>query len=457
MKNLFVQYFIPAAAVLFLSVMLAGCGKASGPEKITVNFTGPVNMTMSYNGKELKGVTRKVLPGTYVFKFNAPGCKPVWKKVNISAKDNNSEIPVNFEEQRSAAIISCFIRGKSGDPGAKVICNGDELGTTPCLITDLPRGKHEVTVSYPGYAGKTIQLAVDGGRLLPMIRCELISISGKLRVNGHPEGAQLFINGKLVGSVPFTGDMNYGKYLLELRAPGFISRQQEIDFSATSGRIPDIVLSPEPSTLEIKSEPSNAVCFINSEKMRTTPLVVNNLRPGNYRIRLELPGYEPCERTVEVTPGSHETVHIALESGFGSARLYITPAGSDVYVDGKEIGRVKSDPSSKGNTLPFLVSNLTPGTHLCRIVHPRGTPSTMREFKFVVKKNRTTECPPMEIWVADCEIVYRNGLKAQGKLIRADHREVEFYLPPSKASAKSSIIMTEKRDDIIEVRMLPER
>ena len=64
-------------------------------------------------------------------------------------------------------------------------------------------------------------------------------------------------------------------------------------------------------------------------------------------------------------------------------------------------------------------------------------------------KNKTTEGPVVELWVANCEITDRNGLKEDVKLIRVDDREVEFSLQPG-------ISMREKRSDV-EIRRLPVR
>ena len=102
-----------------------------------------------------------------------------------------------------------------------------------------------------------------------------------------------------------------------------------------------------------------------------------------------------------------------------------------------------------GETEPIKVANLSPGRHTCRISHPRGKPRTVKDFTFMVAKNKTTECPGVEMWVADSELTYKNGLKEQVKLLRMDDREVRFSLAPG-------ISMTEKRKDV-SVRKLESR
>ena len=152
---------------------------------------------------------------------------------------------------------------------------------------------------------------------------------------------------------------------------------------------------------------------------------------------------------VEVKAGSHERMKIEMESGLGFARLNIRPAGVDVFVDGKPVGRTRAKSTDPEETEPIKLGDLVPGSHSCTISHPRAKPKTTKSFNFIVAKNKTTECPVVEMWVANCEITYRNGLKEDVKLIRVDDREVEFSLQPG-------ISMREKRSDV-EIRRLPVR
>ena len=100
MKNIF-SY---ALCVLLTGVMLAalpGCNKKSAARiPVKVTFEGPEGMTMEFRGKALDGLTRKMLPGTYVLKFSAPGFKTAWKQVAITKADNNSSVNVELSQPR---------------------------------------------------------------------------------------------------------------------------------------------------------------------------------------------------------------------------------------------------------------------------------------------------------------------------------------------------------------------
>ena len=432
-----------------LVLALCGCFEKKKANKVSVTFSGPEGMTMSYRGKSLTGLDRKIAPGTYIFKFAAPGCKPMWKELRISNADHNSTIEINMEPARSAIFVRCTTEDPRKDGNVSVLLNGEEKGITPCLITGIPIGTHTLQLNHPGYAGKSRQIKITDARPLPQIRENLVSTSGILRVTGSPAGAMLYIGEKLAGPIPYQAKYTSGKYLLELRASGYISQKLEINLLANQDNKAVIHLKPEPSSISIESVPSNAVCVVRGEKRGTTPLVIDNLQPGNYKIELSLPGYDNVEEMVEVKAGSHEKLKISMESGYGLARLHIRPAGVNVHVDGKFIAKTRASAINPQETEPILLKELPPGTHSCTVSHPKAKPRTSKKFDFMVAKNKTTECPVVEIWVADCEITYNNGLTEEVKLIRMDEREVEFSLQPG-------ISMREKRSDV-RIRRLDQR
>lgn len=433
-------------------ILLPGSG-CSKPKILTsavkVTFSGPAGMKMSSQGKTLSVLTLKIMPGNYVFKFTAPGYKSAWKKYTISSADNNSTIKVDLEPERSVIMVTCSIDDTGKDANVMLTYDGTEQGTTPCLITGVTPGTHQLEFSHPGHASKTRQVTVTDSRPLPVIKEHLSSNSGTLQVNGKPAGAMLYINEKPVGPIPHQSKYIAGKYILELRSPGYITQKSEIQVIANQHTKSNIVLPPEPSSLYIESVPSNAVCVIRGQKRGTTPIKIDNLQPGNYKIELSLPGYETISEMIEVKAGSHEKLKLAMESGLGSARLNIRPAGVDILVDGKPVGRTEKLPGSEIGVKTVLLSNLTPGIHTCVISHPMAKPRTQKRFTFRVSKNKTTECLPVELWVPNCELTYRRNIKELVKLIRITDEEVEFELQPG-------ISVTERRSNV-QIRHLKSR
>ena len=447
MKNIFLLVSCTVIAV-FMLLAVSGCDKKSTTYSATVTFSGPKGMTMSYNGKELNGLVRKIVPGTYIFKFSAPGHKTIWKSCTISSADNGSTIPVQLEAERSVILVTCSTDEPGKDANVSLSLNGVEQGATPCLITGLPLGEHILEFTHPGHATKNRKITITSSRPQPVIKEQLSSNNGILQAVGTPAGSILYINEKTAGPVPYQAKYPAGTYLLELRAPGYISQTKEITVHANRTVKTSFALLPEPSSIFIETEPANAVCVVRGEKRGTTPLKINNLQPGNYKIEVSLPGYETIEEMVEVKAGSHEKLKITLESGLGQARLNIRPAGVDVLVNGKIIGRTEKGNSTLNDVKPILLSNLAPGTYTCVISHPFAKPRKQKKFTFRVNRNKTTECPVVELWVPDHELTYRNGVQDMVKMIRITENEVEFELLPG-------MIVTERRSNVSIRKLAP--
>ena len=449
MKNIF-SYALCVLLLGTVIIAVPGCNKKNvSKTPVQVTFNGPDGMKMEFRGKALEGLTRKMLPGSYVLKFSAPGFKTAWKRVDITKADHNSSVDVELEPQRSVILVSCSVDDSGRDAHVSLSFDGVEKGTTPCLITGVTPGTHTLEFSHPGHAAKSRKIEVTDGRPMPEIRERLNSNNGTLQVVGKPSGATLYINEEAVGAVPYQAKFTAGKYLLELRAPGYIAKKTEIEVVADKVVKSKLELQPEPSSLFIESVPTNAVCFIRGEKRGTTPIKITNLVPGNYKVEITMPGFDTVEEMVEVKAGSHERIKVTMESGYGKARLNIRPAGVDVMVDGKSVGRTKKVPGTDNEVETIELNELKPGMHTCEISHPDARPRRKKTFTFRVSKNKTTDCPVMELWVPNCELTYRRNMKDKVKLIRLTDDEVEFELHPG-------ISVTERRNNV-QIRYLNTR
>ncbi|MCA9676749.1 MAG: PEGA domain-containing protein, partial [Myxococcales bacterium] len=92
--------------------------------------------------------------------------------------------------------------------GAEVTIDGDKLGeTTPARFSTRPGARHEVRVTLPRYKPWTDTLVVSGSGGDVKVVAVLTSITGKLRINSAPGGAEVWLNGRQVGVTPTTLDV----------------------------------------------------------------------------------------------------------------------------------------------------------------------------------------------------------------------------------------------------------
>jgi serine/threonine protein kinase len=107
---------------------------------------------------------------------------------------------------------SLLIRSTPGD--ADVFVNGRERGKTPIAVRDLELGSYTIRVVREGYATEEQKLELTARRPAAATMFNLrasgtradgsAGLTGRIRVESRPSGAQVFVNDRLVGSTPFS-------------------------------------------------------------------------------------------------------------------------------------------------------------------------------------------------------------------------------------------------------------
>ena len=96
---------------------------------------------------------------------------------------------------------------------------------------------------------------------------------------------------------------------------------------AETGKVETTALPPPPSlrpaapsrpryqgSLRINSQPASATVFVNNKVVGQTPLVLSSLPVGSRAVRLELSGYAPWSRSVQVVANQSANVTARLET-----------------------------------------------------------------------------------------------------------------------------------------------
>lgn len=127
------------------------------------------------------------------------------------------------------------------------------------------------------------------------------------------------------------------------------------------------------STLVIESNPRGASVYLNDSFSGTTPLTVDELTPGEYRVAVDANGYYRWVRWITVEEGQRITLEVELQRITGHLSLSIAPSDARVSVD---------EESRSGRVIELPV-----GTHTL----------TVRKFgfetvtsRFTIRQNRTT-------------------------------------------------------------------
>ncbi|MBN1772830.1 MAG: PEGA domain-containing protein [Deltaproteobacteria bacterium] len=155
------------------------------------------------------------------------------------------------EVQRVAEEIAALrelvgeVRVSVNVPGAQVLVDGEPVGTSP-LVDPVPvvAGRHVIEARLDGYGPAQRMLPVASGDRLE-VSFTLIAEErvGGLRVEANVPGAEVVIDGDLMGAVPFRGVLQEGNHEVEVRAAGYEAQIQTVAIATGDERIVTVSLS----------------------------------------------------------------------------------------------------------------------------------------------------------------------------------------------------------------------
>ncbi len=349
-------------------------------------------------------VTANLEPGTHIITIRKKGFKIHRQTVTLAAGE---KVPLNIDLQPLTGLLLIHTEPQEVD----VQVDGLDEGATPLLLTDLPVGQHTMVLSKPGYITKTIELDITGRAPLH-IQENLTPSSATLTLASTPSGAGITLNGTSHGTTPATIDgIPPGNARLELNLEGHHPFIRTLRLASGQKAQLHAELEPIPAGMRIVAIPAGARIYVNNEFKGTAPVVLQNLPPGEYRIRGEAPGYDPTARTITLANGANPTEELRLNANAGKLEIITQPAGIKVYVDGQERGTTNFKPEETDNvSKPLIIDRIPEGEHEVKLAAKQYFPLT---FTVDIKRNETTIVQPKKLerrFIPDLEIRTQKGV-----------------------------------------------
>jgi len=143
--------------------------------------------------------------------------------------------------------------------------------------------------------------------------------TGNIEIKSNPDNAEMFINNQLQGKTPNTiKDLDPGLYNLTVKKSGY--KDVTKNFTIQAGKIiteniimDKIEFKKITGILEIKSDPQDAKVFINGVEKGVTPLKMEDIETGTYRITLTKEGYKESKKDTVVKFNTTTTENMNLE------------------------------------------------------------------------------------------------------------------------------------------------
>ncbi len=343
--------------VAALLALAAGChGDGRGEIRVV---TDPPGAAVLCNGVRHEGTPLAIsrLPaGAYLLVAEKEGFRTERRSVNL-AEGQRTLVELRLEPETALALI------QSDPPGAEVKFDGAFRGRTPFFLTDLPLGEYRIVFERPGYLPReVVERFPDRGPR--RVRVDLVPNTGRLVVRSLPPGAAVLVNGAPRGTTPCEiEDVPAGDAVqVEIQRDGFEPFVETISLTARQTREITANLRPFPTQLEVVSIPPGARVYVQNQYRGVTPLKLNDLQPGEVRVRAEMQGYETLARTIQLRARVPAVEEFRLVKNSGKLVVITEPAGAKVFLNGEEKGETKPGPNPMISE-PLEIDLLPPGNY----------------------------------------------------------------------------------------------
>jgi tetratricopeptide (TPR) repeat protein len=206
-------------------------GQGTGSHLTLTSF--PSGATVAIDGKEI-GITPwsgDMRPGNHKVAVVASG---FLKEERVVQMHPNRDSDVTFALNRQPGPGKLQV--ETEPPEAAVSIDGQQVGTSP-FSGPVPPGDHVLEVSSEGYKTIQQQLTIDPGQQLSLKLALQQASAGRvpplIAIASDPQGAQLFVDGRLVGITPKKARSTPGPHEIKLALDGYVTRTGKINLPDT--------------------------------------------------------------------------------------------------------------------------------------------------------------------------------------------------------------------------------
>ncbi len=335
-----------------LQELFAPLIKKVDPPRIDVRADADKNLfgAQLYVDGELKGQVPMLVtvePGRHQVEIRKEGFETLTQWITCSANDKITLAP-SLREVAKAKYGTVVV--EADVPDAEVLIDGNKHpDKTPAVISNVIEGIHVVEVrKEPSVPWKqTIQVkANEQTKVRAELKAGMGGAVGTISVLSNISGAKVFLDGREVGAVPFDiKDVKPGEHVLEVKAPGYQTREERVVINAGQTEIRKMDLTPEMSpnqgTIKVVSPVPEAEVFIDGAGVGKVPQE-KRAAAGEHFVVVKLNGYKEFNQKVRLEAGQNLTVSAELKA-VGRLRVLSNPQGATVMVNGFEAGKTPLD------------------------------------------------------------------------------------------------------------------
>lgn len=269
-------------------------------QTILVVNSEPQNANVYIDGS-FKGNTPCVFSdlamGEHEIKLDKQGYEIVSEKIVV--KENDKLIVNKLLQINKDVELTVYVAFDSKPSESEVFVDGNYVGKTPMVLSDLSIGVHELRLEKNGYESIVKNFSVKYGEPLVLSETLQVSKSSYLAINSNPLGADIYIDGAYKGKTPDVySDLTFGKHEIKLEKEGFSTSLKIIEIKEGE----TLVLNETMQTgrkVSISTGRDGDEIYIDDIYVGTSPFIIS-LSLGKHIVKTKFKGKFICE-TIIVT------------------------------------------------------------------------------------------------------------------------------------------------------------
>ena len=219
---------------------------------------------------------------------------------------------------------------------ARIRIDGVDIGETPLVDVEVEPGEHQLSISKDRYLDFGETITVEGRKVEQSFSANLEPAWATVSLTTTPSGADVLVDGELIGSTPLNAEIIQGQRDLVLKLAGHKAWQEEFDILAGEDfSVPLVELTPADGLVFVQSNPTAASVTIGGEFKGLTPLEVA-LPPGQYHeLTFFKNGYKSNSLSIQTQANEERELNIDLEPILMTVSVRAQPDDAELYVDGE--------------------------------------------------------------------------------------------------------------------------
>ncbi|MBC7975255.1 MAG: PEGA domain-containing protein [Myxococcales bacterium] len=309
----------------------------------------------------------KLGAASYTVILETPGYDTASKPFRVARVRKAQELFVPLVKKLDPPKIDVRADSDKNVAGATVVLDGQPQGQAPIVITTTA-GRHQVQLKKDGFEEYSTWLETKENQVqtfAPVLKEIAKPKYGVVIVDADVQDAEVYIDGnKHPDNTPSViNNVIEGIHVIEVRKPPGLPWKQTVEVKAglqTKVRA-DIAaqMNNGVGVIRVLSDAEGARAFLDGTDMGPVPVDIKDVKAGEHIVQVKAAGFQPSERTVNVTAGGSQIVKFDLNTeapgDTGLLKVVSTVPDATVYIDGAQVGSVPQEKRLSAGDHPVVV------------------------------------------------------------------------------------------------------